>query len=352
VISLSSAQTYLKQIDIDANQLDRNSAALRRALKHLGKHSLLALQIPQSLGGAGFNKSDYGLWQIAIARYSGALAFLQTQHQSAGLFLAASNNQTLQQAYLPDMATGKKLVGVGFSQLRRPGKPLVTAEETTTGYLISGIVPWITGSDILTDFIVGAILADGRELYGIVPLQNVRQPAGGKIELSIPMKLNAMSATKTISAELCNWHLERQYLVAIKSVNSIHHNSRQNVLNHGWFPLGCAYSALDIIQQTTRRKQLTFILETKKSLQKNVDDHQQKMLEAVISENATYEDRLQLGSHAISLAFRCTQAAVIIASGAANSLTNAAGRVYREALVFSVSGQTTDVMEASLRLLI
>ena len=353
MILLSSAQNYLSQIKIEASELDRDSAALQEALQQLGNYSLLALKVPQSLGGAGFNLSDYGLWQMSVAKYSGALAFLQTQHQSAGSFLTASSNQNLQQEYLPLMATGKKLLGVGFSQLRRPGVPLITAKATKNGYLISGVVPWITGGNIFADFIVGATLPDGRELYGIVPLQNTQQPSsGGEIKLSPPMNLIAMSATNTVSAELSNWYLNDNYVVDIRSVNAIHENSRKNVLNHGWFPLGCADSALDIVDRIDRKKQLDFIKETRKALQREVDSYQKQMLAKTTSESVTYEDKLKLRSQVINLAFRCAQAAVITASGEANNLTNAAGRVYREALVFSVSGQTTDLMKTTLNLLV
>ena len=318
-------------------------------MQQLGNHSLLALKVPQSLGGAGFSSLDYGLWQMSVAKHSGALAFLQTQHQSAGSFLTASSNQTLQQQYLPLMATGKKLVGVGFSHLRRPGVPSITAKATENGYLISGVVPWITGGHIFNDFIVGAMLPDGRELYGIVPLQNTHQSSGG-IKLSPPMDLIAMSATNTVSAELHDWYLKDDYVVDIRSVNAIHKNSRKNVLNHGWFPLGCACSALAIIDRAYQKKQLDFIRETQKTLQQEVESCQKQMLAQTTSESVTYEDKLKLRSQIINLAFRCTQAAVITTSGGANNVTNAAGRVYREALVFSVSGQTTDVMAATLKL--
>ena len=352
MISLSSAQNYLSQIKIEASELDRDFTALQEALQQLGNYSLLALKVPQSLGGAGFSLSEYGLWQMSVAKYSGALAFLQTQHQSAGSFLTASSNQNLQQEYLPLMATGKKLVGVGFSQLRRPGVPSITAAATKDGYLISGVVPWITGGHIFADFIVGATLPDGRELYGIVPLRNTQQASGGEIKLSPPMDLIAMSATNTVSAELSKWYLKDDYVVDIRSVNAIHENSRKNVLNHSWFPLGCAYSALDIVDRTYRKKQLDFIKETRKALQREVDSYQKQMLAKTTLERITYEDKLKLRSQVINLAFRCAQAAVITTSGAANNLTNAAGRVYREALVFSVSGQTSDLMEATLNLLV
>jgi alkylation response protein AidB-like acyl-CoA dehydrogenase len=51
---------------------------------------------------------------------------------------------------------------------------------------------------------------------------------------------------------------------------------------------------------------------------------------------------------AINLALQCAQGAVIASGGAANIIDHPAGRVYREALQFSVSGQTGAVMENSL----
>ncbi|MGB5634175.1 MAG: hypothetical protein WBM86_15540, partial [Waterburya sp.] len=54
----------------------------------------------------------------------------------------------------------------------------------------------------------------------------------------------------------------------------------------------------------------------------------------------------------IDLAQRCSLAAVIASSGAANDFNSNEGRVYREAMLFSISGQTTDVMEASLKSLL
>jgi hypothetical protein len=61
---------------------------------------------------------------------------------------------------------------------------------------------------------------------------------------------------------------------------------------------------------------------------------------------------LHLRAWAIDLAVRCAHAAVTVSSGAANYSNHAAQRVYREAIVFTVSGQTTAVMEATLNRLV
>jgi hypothetical protein len=94
------------------------------------------------------------------------------------------------------------------------------------------------------------------------------------------------------------------------------------------------------------------LAESWKSLSHEVNNCQEKMLTATSSANFMYEEKLELRAWAINLAGRCSQAAVIASSGAANYQHHTAGRIYREALLFSVSGQTTDVMEKSLKKLL
>ena len=336
----------LQHIILDANKLDRDSSSLQQALHQLGKRELLALKVPTELGGKGLEPLEYGEWQIAIAKHSGALAFLQTQHQSAGSFLAKSSNTDLQRTYLPSMATGEKLLGVGFSQLRRLGKPLVTATPVKGGYELSGVVPWVTGGNIFEEFVIGSSLPDGRELYGIVPLQNKQNQ--GKVTVSKPMDLMVMSATNTVSVELDRWYLPSELVVDIKPAGQIHRGSQKNVLHHSWFPLGCAYSALDIMVQTYQKKQLDAIWNSKTSLERELKQHHLTIKSEIAANKLHYQQKLLLRAKAIDLAFRCAQGAVIATSGSANSYQSDAGRVYREALVFSVSGQTADLLSASL----
>lgn len=345
---LATVENYLQKIVApQAAEIDRNPETLKQALLGMGDRSLLALRVPQSLGGAGLTEIDYRHFQILIARYSGALAFLQTQHQSAGSMLAASNNQELKQHYLSCISTGKKLIGVGFSQLRRPGNPLMKAQPVEGGYLLEGKVPWITGFRFFDNFIIGATLPDGREIYGILPLQ--QQETEGLINFSSPIELIAMNSTNTVSADIKKWVLKNNQVVAIKPPGSIHESSKKNVLHHGFFAIGCAQAGLDILQTSYQKKQLSFLRESYQSLQQELDNCRQAMFAAIA--DCAYQKKLQLRASAINLAGRCSQAAVISASGAANYQDHPAGRVYREALLFSVSGQTRTVMAESLKAL-
>ena len=346
---LQQIESFLRsEIAPLANKIDRCQSALKTAIFQMGDRSWLALKVAPELGGTGLSETEYRLLQISMARTSGALTFLQTQHQSAVVKLANGCDR-LQQEFFPGVAQGKSLVGVGFSHLRRSGVPMMQATETTGGYLLSGKVPWITGYNFFTHFILGATLADGRELYGLLPFQNLIQPSGGKITIDRPMELLAVTATNTVSASLARWFLERDRLVGINPPGAIHLSSRGNILNHGFYALGCAYAGLDILQTIAEKKQLAFLPESRQALLQKVEQHQAQAI-ALMSENdTTYQQKLNWRVAAINLAQRCSQAAVVASGGAANYAHSHAGRVYREALLFSVSGQTTDVMAASLK---
>ena len=162
---LDITASYLKEsVAPLSSQIDTNPELLKQALTGMGNLSLLALQIPKVWGAAEVTETTYRKFQQLVARYSGALAFLQTQHQSAAGFLINSENQYLKEKYLPYMANGENLVGVGFSQLRRKGDPLVKAIPISGGYQLTGKVPWITGYGFFQDFIIGATLPDGKEI--------------------------------------------------------------------------------------------------------------------------------------------------------------------------------------------
>ena len=88
-------------MDIDSSRLE-----LETALNDLAKEGLLGLRVPKEFGGKGFKDSEFRLFQEACARASGALAFLQTEHQSACSFILKGTNDALKRRALPKMARG------------------------------------------------------------------------------------------------------------------------------------------------------------------------------------------------------------------------------------------------------
>lgn len=349
---LNLAKSFLiDAVKPNANEIDSDAQMLKNALFGLGKLGLLALRVPASWGGWEVSEEIFQDFQELVARHSGALAFLQTQHQSASAMLVQSQNELLKQKYLPQLGNGNVLLGIGFSHLRREGEPLVKAHPVTGGYQIEGFVPWVTGFDLFQDFIVAASLPDERTVFGVVPFVETRA-ATGAITFSQPLKLAAMSSTNTVTATLTNWFLPEESVVSVKQSGWIHANDKKNVLNATGLILGCAMAGLDIVQAAYSKKEFSFIAQAFELLSQELSNCRTAIRQAQQDCNISLDKRLQLRAWAIDLAVRCAHAAVTVSSGAANYSNHAAQRVYREALVFTVTGQTTAVMEATLAVVV
>jgi len=350
---LDTAKSYLlEEVAPLANEIDCNPTALFQALRGFGELGMLALLVPRRWGGQEVSEQTYGSFQELVARYSGALAFLQTQHQSAAGMLVASSNSSLQEKYLHGMSNGEVLLGVGFSQLRREGEPLTLAIPVPGGYQLNGVVPWVTGQGFFSEFIVAATLPDGGAVFGVVPLREIHQESGGTLTLSIPAQLAAMTSTNTVTASLKNWFLPAESVVFIKPAGWIHENDKKNVLRATFLATGCAFAGLDILESVARTKSLPFITNAFDSLQQELRNCRTAVQEAQNNSGLELAERLELRAWAIDLAARIAHAAVTVSSGAALHSSHDAQRVYREALVFTVTGQTRAVMEATLLRLI
>ena len=343
---LDTAETYLREeVAPKANLIDGDKGALGIALKGLCYRKLMALRRPKEYGGPELSEAEFRSFQESVARYSGSLAFLQTQHQSAVSMIAKGENDDLKQSYLPDMADGTKLVGIGFSQLRRPGPPILRAEPVTGGFRLDGNVPWITGFGFYHEFLIGAALPDGRSVFGVVPF--VESPG---IKFGPVMRLAAMESPQTVSAELQDFQLNDSQVSFQKPPGWIHDNDLINITIQGFFAVGCARVGLDVLRKAYEKKQASFLASALDCLGDELESCRQAMIGAQdeSTEDVTTEEKLRVRAWAIDLAVRCAHAGVAASSGAANSIDHDAQRVYREALVYTVSAQTTPVMAATL----
>jgi len=304
----------------------------------------MAMKRPARFGGPEMPEPMFRDFQEEVARTSGALAFLQTQHQSAVSMLSRGENEVLAAEYLPQMGDGRKLVGIGFSQLRRSGPPVMRAAAADGGYILEGHVPWVTGWDFYEEFIIGAALADGRAVFGIVPL---RKEAG--IDVSEPMRLAAMGSANTVTLDFDRYFLPNERVSFHRPPNWIRENDQINIALQGHFALGCAEAGIDVVRESAERKSLPFLSDAADRLGEELLRCREATAEAqkTVAEETT-QARLEVRAWAIDLAVRCAHAAIAASSGAANSVEHPAQRIYREALVYTVSAQTVPIMEATL----
>ncbi len=349
--ALDDVETFLRNVIApQAQTLDQDSAALAAALKALGDRHLLALRVPRELGGRGLTGTDYWQFQAAMTRVSGSLAFLQTQHQSAASFIAGGHNAQLK-ARLVDMASGTMLVGVGFSHLRRAGAPCLIAEPTAGGsYRLHGTIPWATGWQIFEDLVVGASLADGQSLLALIPFRSLQQE-DSRLDCSEPMPLAAMQTTHTVSLQLQHWQVSPEQVIDLKPEGWLTVADRRNVLKSTSLVLGCAQAAVDLMAHGVQTRGWTALAEPQQRLERAVQDCRRQVLDALTHSSLGFEAQVALRGTAIALCGRCVQGAIAMASGGANAMSHPAQRIYRESLVFTVTGQTAEVRHATLQAL-
>lgn len=340
-------QFFRDEVQPNAYAIDHDPKAMLTAFEGLKSRGLLALKRPEEFGGPAMSESDFRRFQEEIARYSGALAFLQTQHQSAVSLINKQGGDSLKKAYLPHMHD-TKTVGLGFSQLRRAGNPICRATLVDGGFRIEGFVPWITGKGFFDEYIIGATLQNGQSLFGIVPLKNVK----GQV-LSKSMKLAAMEAASTVTAQLDGYFLPNSKVAFIQDKDWIKANDAFNITLQGHFAIGCAMAGIDIVRDNGQKRGLAFLSKAADDLNREVDECRQALIDSQRDfDEATAPARLTKRAWAIDVMMRCAQAAVTSSSGAANTADHPANRVLREAIVFSVSAQTMPIMEATMERLV
>lgn len=329
-----------------AHELDHDSARLGEVLHEMGEQGWLALRRPLEYGGPNLNERDFRWFQEAIARTSGALAFLQTQHQSAVSMLAHCPNESLKMEVLPRMGDGQLRMGIGFSQLRRSGPPLLRATEVPGGYQLDGHLPWITGRGFFDQVLVAGELPDGSSVFGLIPFQNTQGPHGGMIALSDDMELAAMGSARTVTADLTGWRLPEDRVAFKRPPKWIHTNDVLNIALQGYFAVGCAQGSLDEMERRLPER-LPEVRDAWRTLNQELEACRQGLY---ASDTGTEPDvRLRLRAWAIDLAVRCAHAAIATTGGSANRQDSPVQRRYREALVYTVSAQTVAVQVATVQ---
>jgi len=318
-----------------AGEIDQQLPALREALAEMGKRGLLGMRIPREFGGLGLEPLDFRRTQEASARASGALAFLESQHQSACGLLSKFGNTELKARFLPTFARGEASSAIAFSHLRRKEKPALTAIPDAGGWRLRGCLPWVTGWGLFTHCVTAATLADGRILFALHPLAD--SPA---LRPSAPLPLAAMAVTQTVTVDVNDLAVPAADVLDIHPATWIQENDRIAVALQSPLALGCAQAAIDVLRDAGA----TAAADRLESQLATVRDDAYRAME----EKSDFEKGLKARAAAIELAGRAAHAAVVAAAGAGNLMSHPAQRVYREALAFSVLALTPPLKEAAL----
>lgn len=205
-----------KKIKPKAERIDHDPRALKKGFRRLGRKKLLAVRAPVEYGGHDFNLEETFAFTELLQSYSGALGFLQRQHQAAAKFISSWASETFKAEWLPRMAKGKRSVGVSVSHLRSPETPRIIGKPSGEGYQLTGRIPWVSGYRLFDSLVVGFFIPE-REEEGMAL---IRFQKSRTLKISKPLQTIALSSLQTVSLEFENHFVPEDQIFSLRPLGS------------------------------------------------------------------------------------------------------------------------------------
>ncbi|MCW3099112.1 MAG: Acyl-CoA dehydrogenase [Chthonomonadaceae bacterium] len=345
----------------NAEATDRGPGPNRANFEALAEKGLLGLAIPKEYGGLDASGATQRKFTQLLASYCGVTTFTQAQHHGPSRMIANGPNADLKCRLLPDLASGRRMSGISFAHLRRPGPPILRAEPVEGGWRLQGTAPWVTGWGLISQVAFGATLPDGRFLYVWSPtgreefpdlFANVGPPEGnwGSLVASSPLALCAMNASATVELTLADWFIPAAHRLSESDRETMQRNDRNGVLGATAMPLGCAAAAIRLLGATAEKRPIPAITRATQAFLREWEEVEGQVEEwnGRSGESEFFANAVRVRAWCIELALRAAHAAVTASSGAANLLSHPAQRLLREAMFYTVQAQTHEVMDATL----
>lgn len=245
---------------------------------------------------------------------------------------------------LPKLARGEILATVGISHLttsrRHLARPMLAARETSAGFVLDGVIPWVTGGDHADYIVTGATCDDGRQILAVLP---VALPGVAARE---PARLVGLSSTHTGEVHCEGVELGAEWVLAgpVENVLSQGKGAGTGGLQTSALALGLADAALAFFEQEAIKR--ADLAAAGENLRAEYADLRRQLMDAVRGTAACSQEELR--SRANSLVLRSAHAALTAAKGAGYVVGHPAGRWCREALFFLVWSCPQPVMAAAL----
>ena len=268
--------------------------------------------------GAEWPETEILKGYMRLAASCMTTTFVITQFVAAARRIAACENQTLKDELLSQLSKGEKFVTVGISHLttshRHLARPVLTAAETESGFVLNGFSPWVTSASQADFIVTGAAEVDsGDQPTGRQILIAAATDTAG-VSIGESNQLVSLSASQTGRVNFENVAVDRRWLMAgpIENVLPSLSASSTGGLQTSALALGLATAAIDFMKQQSAGRP---------ELQSNVDAFAKQLSEVTdgmfsIADGNPGCSKQDIRKQANSLAIRATQAALVAAKGA------------------------------------
>ncbi|MGH7201351.1 MAG: acyl-CoA dehydrogenase family protein [Planctomycetaceae bacterium] len=333
-----------------SGELERDGAWPEPQFERLAEAGVLGWVIPREYGGSDLSATELTAGYERLARACLVTTFVLTQRNGACQRIAGSENEALKAELLPRLCRGENFATVGISHLttsrQHLSRPAVEARETDGGFVLTGSVPWVTGSGFADFVVTGGTCGDGRQILVALPmhLNGVTKHA--------PPRLLALNASQTASVTLDQVELDAHHLIAgpIERVMSHGSGGGAGSLTTSALAIGTAAAAIEQLGEEVERR--PDLAESHDRLVADWNDLDRGMLAALTGDARDGEpppSNEAIRQRANSLALRASQAFLAASKGAGFVAGHPAERLVREAMFFLVWSCPQPVLQATLR---
>lgn len=327
----SQVTSFLQdEIDPISNLLDNDEAELERTYHSLIALGNLGLLIPTPQGGLGGTRNDWIKHNIALAQYSGALLFLQAQHQFAisRLIKLLPNHKV--ESLLAERITTKQGLAISLAANRN----LLTVKQHNHQFYLSGTLRWVTGYQYYLDILLSFDF-NNHIYYVLIPFENSRKQESN-ISLSEKIQTAVFNSTNTVSITLENWSISEDDIIAMERYSPSPPVEHPAIYNFA----GAAKALLNIIQHSKYSYQ-SLVKKNHTYLSEAWENYHQKIL-------AGNTNPLQLRAEGLSLVENIEKLARVSCGAAGMISSHPINRISREIWHYTIAGYSEAQVEAYL----
>ena len=330
-------------------ELDRSGRWPSEQLRWCGEAGVYEWFMDPRWDGQGWDDEQTVRGYLALASACLTTTFILTQRTGACRRIAGCENEALKERVLPGLVSGKLFATVGISHLttsrRHLGRPVLTAEETATGFRLDGLSPWVTGGAAADVTVIAATLVESgaateRQLLIAVPRETPGFSAAERLSLV------GLSASSTGPVHLEGVEISQEWLIAGPASNVMQSGVGGNSGGYetSALAIGLARAAIQFLAaEATRRSEIQGPLAALATEHQRLEED---LLALVRGDAACSKESLR--QRANTFVLRATQAALSAAKGTGYVVGHPAGRWCREALFFLVWSCPQPVAAANL----
>ncbi len=338
----------LEKLADHSGALDSQSEWPGVQFEWLARAGVLGWVIPHEYGGSSIGERELLAGYVDLASACLTTTFVLTQRNGACSRIAASQNDWLKAALLPQLARGELFATVGISHLTTSRQhlrlPAVQVVEESAGYRFSGNVPWVTGAAHADYLVTGGTLADGRQLLAAIP---AKLPG---VTIDPPARLLALSASHTSPVRLDNVLVEKKFVVA----GPVEQVMRQGASSTGSLGTSALATGLSraavqhLSSEAAARPDLVPLIQPLLDECQSLEAALPQATDRAAGTDAALSPEA-IRTRANSLALRSTQSLLAASKGAGFVSGHFAERAVREAMFFLVWSCPQPVVAAAMR---